>query len=222
MRLWQSGLALGALLPWLIACGEREGDHPVATPVTNLQTLEALTQQARSWDLDSPLGYGGRTHLSICLDGAAGYDPSDDDVAETRDALASALANSPTTLPAEFEEWEVVEGCPLAAHEDSREEYANDLYYRFTSASPPLASEPSPHFVFVYLLPSELWQSDPAVARNDWKYLLGSAEVICITDACDVLSHTLFLPSDVSEEDFEDALIVRLGLSEGTVIPDPD
>jgi hypothetical protein len=174
-------------------------------------------------EINSPLGYVERTHLSVCIDGALGYDLDGEDVERARAALSGALANSPTTPPEEFEDWELVKGCPLEVQLSPEEAYRDNLYAQLTMGGPAprLATDPSPHFVFIYFLPSDVWYGDSRVVRAGWKYIPGSAETACRMDLCWSLSHALFIPSDIDEKDFRDALIARLGLLADIITPDP-
>jgi len=174
---------------------------------------------AEEGDDEGPLLFSDRTQLSICLDGAAGYETNDTDAQAVRQGIEETLATSPIEVPREYAEWELVEGCPHPAPNLTGQRGLSEIFANGSIGG--LISEPSPYRLFVFLLPSELYANDPLIARAQLPYILGSGETICETDLCDNLSRAVYLPANASKGALREALLAGLYLLPYTT-PEPE
>lgn len=156
----------------------------------------------------NPLITTNRTHLSICVDGARGYAVSQQEVTWLREALDDALNNSPLTPP-EFAQRELVTGCPsppAALTEDNPN--FHELWQALVhGVGWPVVDTPSPHLVFVYLVPPEFYES-----KFDIPYLVGNADRTCEVDTCVPLTVALYLSPAIESQMLREALLDSLGL----------
>lgn len=151
-----------------------------------------------------PLLATNRSILSVCIDGALGYDASEEDADWLRQALDGALDAFPDT-PAEFAQREAVLGCPApsaalmgdSAHplDDAREGVRVELS--------------GPHRLFVYLLPPEQY-----AARSTLPYVVGNGEYIVEGDYGRPVSAALYITPAIPPETLREALLSALGLQQ--------
>lgn len=174
-----------ATLTVVAACG---GDEPSASenldsqdPTATSLLVETPTAASTSVELSDEermmLFFGpfdsGRTHFSICVDGAAGFVLGDLDVERVRDALESTIPNvrEDAWYLSILEGATVAEGCP-----DSALPLGEFIEYR-TARYASIVEVASEHKVFVYYLPDDVFDA----TFDEKKYFLAGAEICCMT-----------------------------------------
>lgn len=162
------------------------------------------------------LASSDRTHLSVCIDGAAGAATSETALTAVRQAL-SEIRSSPYYRP-EFGEPEAVEGCPApSALSGSPPTDAVERHYTLEQTVrvwPP--ASPSPHRVFVYVMPPEVY----ADYFGDDPYAVGTSEMLCSGDVCVAVTGSLYIPS-ASSDALQQGLSAALGLRPREREPQP-
>ena len=161
----------------------------------------------------NPLISDTRTGLSLCVDGAGGFNATGEDTEEVREALEQGLT-AEVSLPAEYAEREVVQGCP-----PSTEDLGTNLGTSLGMGAPSYApgETPSKHRLFVYFITPELfeatWPGKP--------YGRGPAEFACAGDECEPVTDAVYVPSSVSRGDLRDGLLDALLLLPREPNPEP-
>ena len=155
----------------------------------------------------------GRTHLSLCVDGAAGLSVADSGVATVRQALEDALATV-TNVPAQYTQREVSTGCPPPRRLISK---PMDFYDRHDTDYPDfhtVIGEPggpvaaSEHRVWVYLMSPDTYAS----SFGTEPYATTTEEFSCGGDVCFGVTSGLYLPTSINPEAMHEGLLRVLGL----------
>jgi hypothetical protein len=151
----------------------------------------------------NPLLVDERTRLSICVDGVNGMPASNAQRAFVREIVDDAIANATLRVPASYEAWDLVRGCPdptldisLTREQDQPADWGRVL---------DVASQ---HRVFVYFLPGDAYEA----AFGDEPYYASVEEVLCDGDVCEQVTRGLYLPSAADEEAAREAMSLLLHL----------
>ena len=194
------GVLVGAAIAVLfMACsggGQDDPDDPRASPV-------------RVTD-PNPLLVDARTRLSICVDVVGGASLSTEQLEAAEDALADGLART-QNLPPEYDDQEVVGGCPVPAAELGTGAY--DPWLQFV-----IVTTASEHRVFVYFVPDDLY----AATFGAEPYATGVEEFMCEVDSCSPATHGVYIPLTAERVVLEDALLKGLTLLPQAPLPNPD
>ena len=179
------------------------------------QELEQLAlAQLADQSAHNPLLTDDRTHLSICVDGAAGYSVTDADVEAVRETLEDAVA-SVSNVPPEYSERKVVEGCPPAPPALTDDTWSVSYRLIFLEVQ---VDVPSEHRVFVYLLPPHVYET----SFGSELYTIVGSEFFCGGgDACLTITRGLYVPASVSSDVLREGLVSVLNLVPYTPGPGP-
>jgi hypothetical protein len=134
--------------------------------------------------------------------------------------LGDTLATSPIPPPSVYEDWELVPGCPLPAKDLTGPDGIQAIFI-FSAAVNIDVADASPHRLFVFLVPSEVYANDPLIVRWGYPYILDDAEVFCTGDLCHSASRAVYLPADLSDGVLREALLAGIGLLPYTPEPEP-
>lgn len=167
----------------------------------------------------------GRTHLSVCVDGAGGINVSPSDVDKVSTALDNALA-SLAQVPPEFGQPTVTGGCPPPLPLGEPLDYGdrNGGLAQFL-ADATLASQ---HLLWVYSVPDELY----AASFGSEPFTRATAEIVCRNpprtpptppepghpyigfrdNVCSPTTVSLYLPASIGTGLMEEAVLRALGL----------
>lgn len=156
-----------------------------------------------------------RTHLSLCVDSAGGGDISDDDVTRVGEALDAGLG-SLDEVPQEFRDPETVRGCPAAIDLTGRPLSYTDLCCT-TVHSVRDISLVSPHLIFVYFVPDDVYVQ--SFRDAGWAGWIWGAEHFCKGDTCSPVTISVYVPTTTTSGDLTHAL--ALGLVRDPQTPEP-
>lgn len=165
-----------------------------------------------------------RSHLSVCVDGAASAAVDSAVVEMVRQATEDGLLSVDGTFD-RAEEYRqglhVVNGCPPATAaltpdqitEQSRR-FGDILGEPVHATTPASISE---HRVHVYLLPQRAYQS----AFGEKSYALGAAEFLCSGGVCAEVTAALYVPETATPPTLSDGLLDAIGFLPATRAGDP-
>jgi hypothetical protein len=172
-------------------------------------SLAQLDSEAHHDPLLSPT----RTHLSLCVEGAGGYSISGEDVTAVQAALDEGLAEQPV-IPLEFEQREVMSGCPPPSEPLGTSTMILGLYAPHYGDGD---DGPSEHRLFVYKTTTEVYRA----TFGSQPYAKGSAEFVCEGDACRGVTTAVYIPTSASDATLIEALLDGLLLRPRTPNPEP-
>ena len=220
------GLIIAVVLLSIVGSDDAAEDGPPTTDVDGGPAIQLATADADGRPADenggpdgnllgvsNPLISDTRSRLSLCVDGAGGFNASDEDTQEVREALEQGLA-AENSLPAEYAEPVVVPDCPPAPDELGAVRGTSLGIYGQSFSE---GETPSEHRLFVYFIAPELfemsWPGEP--------YGLGTAELACRADVCLTVTGSLYVSSSVSGRDLRDGLLDSLLLLPREPNPEP-
>ena len=186
----------------LLACSDSNGE-----PLSSSE----LSRQSRGWWVGGNLLFtSNRTELSVCVDGAEGYDLTGEEVDAVAEALENSLASVPDP-PNEYAKRGVSEKCPRGTvlsyvgsdvvgggRLDEYDWSLGDVFIGY----PDGPSEPSEHLVFLYFVTpdgyNQSFDSEP--------YFRHTAESLIVGDVISGVTTALYVRSTATTADLETAL----------------
>ena len=185
-------LALGGAL-LAAACG---GDSTEPEP-----TIATVTRQGTA---EGRLLYSDRSNLSVCVDGAAGFNVSDTELVAVQAALDSGLASVPD-VPGVYSQPAVAVGCPAppAALVDQTVKPANRAFELGV-----IVDVPSNHLLFVYFMDVDTYTA----SFGSEPYSKATAEYICTFDNCVGVTLSVYFPQTAGSDVLREGLLDILSL----------
>lgn len=217
-------LTLAAALFFLPGCfaGDAQLQQPTAVqlqePTAGIDPT--LAQGSVVASISGGLLSSNRTHLSVCVDGAAGATLSETALTAVRQVL-SDIRSLPNYRPA-FGEPETVEGCPAPSSLSGSPPTDAVERHRIMEQAVRilLPASPSPHRLFIYVTPPEVY----AAYFGGDPYAVGTSELLCSGDVCWAVTSSLYILSASNGDTLQQGLSAALGLRprEREPFPTPD
>ncbi len=150
-----------------------------------------------------------RTRLSICVDAAGGADVGSAQLESVSEALDAAFASVPE-VPPEYTQPDpsVVAGCPPAISLTGERLSFDDRFFNSRIPAVNDAALLSPHRVFVYFVPDELY----AASFGDAPYARASGEFLCGGGGCWDVTARVYVPSSAGSQPLAQGLVQALVL----------
>lgn len=176
-------------------------------------TIANVTPQGR---VQGGLLHSDRSNLSVCVDGAAGFNVSDTEVEAVQAALDSGLASVPDA-PGAYSEPTVAVGCPAppAALVDETVRPANRPFFLGV-----VVDVPSNHLLFVYFMALDTYTASFGTASfGSAPYIKTTAEAMCTFDVCRGVTLSVYFPQQAGSDVLREGLLDILNLLPR--LPDP-
>ncbi len=167
-----------------------EAPRVLNTPIALADSTITLT----GW----PLRTSNRSHVSVCVDGAVGFEITEEHRMTVQRALDDILGGIPDPVP-ELAEWLVVRGCPPAPNL-----FARGINVGLEGFGPKV-SRPSEHLVFVYFLPEESEYFLPESFG-----LIQTTELSCVNYRCHNVTSGIYKKASADSEQFRNELLSAL------------